>query len=329
MSYSSARAKAILMGVGASTGHARIGVPDRPIEIGKRYDTGSEKRMDVSLIQVPYMMGDERQGKGPLRLVQAGAEKLVAAKGIAVNVERVDRDEPFRDSGNASLVVGKKVAATVRQTIEEGRLPFVLAGGCDISAGILSGFDHSHCGVVWFDAHGDFNTPETTISGYLPGMCVAVISGQCYRSYWAQMGDSTPIPESAILMLGVRDLDPAERERLDHSGIQVVKWHEGKPQSDMKTALDRLAQRVSEVYVHIDMDSLDPRIAPGVLLAPVPAGMSLEHMEESLRAVFARFHVKAATLAVYDPDHDQDDKTLRTALRLIEIVAEGARAQRN
>jgi len=56
--------------------------------------------------------------------------------------------------------------------------------------------------------------------------------------------------------------------------------------------------------VHIDMDSLDPRVAPGVLLAPVPAGMSLEHMEESLRAVFARFRVKAATLAVYDPDHD-------------------------
>ena len=66
-----------------------------------------------------------------------------------------------------------------------------------------------------------------------------------------------------------------------------------------------------------------------VLLAPVPAGMSLEYMEESLRAVFARFHVKAATLAVYDPDHDQDGKTLRTALRLIEIVAEGARGQRN
>jgi arginase len=283
--------------------------------------------MDVSLIQVPYMMGDERQGEGPERLVQAGAERVIATKGIAVTMERVDRSEPFRDSGNASLVVGKKVAASVRRAVDAGRLPFVLAGGCDASAGILSGFDHTHCGVVWFDAHGDFNTPETTISGYLPGMCMAVISGHCYRSYWAQMDESTPIPESAILMLGVRDLDPAERERLDHSAIQVVKWHEGKPQSDMKIALDRLAQQVSEVYVHIDMDSLDPRIAPGVLLAPVPAGMSLEHMEESLRAVFARFRVRAATLAVYDPDHDQDDRTLRTALRIIEVLADGARAQ--
>jgi arginase len=271
----------------------------------------------------------KRQGKGPQRLVQAGAEKIVAAKGIAVTVERVDRGEPFRDSGNASLVVGKKIAMSVRRAVDAGRLPFVLAGGCDASAGILAGFEHRHCGVVWFDAHGDFNTPETTVSGYLPGMCMAVISGQCYRSYWAQMGDSTSIPESAILMLGVRDLDPAERERLGHSPIQVVKWHEGKPQSDVQTALDRLAQRVSEVYLHIDMDSLDPKVAPGVIGTPVPAGMSLEYMEESLRAVFARFRVKAATLAVYDPDHDQDDKTLRTALRLIEVLAEGAMAQGN
>jgi len=135
--------------------------------------------MNVSLIQVPYMMGDERQGKGPLRIVQAGAEKLAAAKGVAVAVERVDRGEPFRDSGSASLIVCKRLAATTQKVIEAGRLPFVLAGGCDASAGALSGFDHAQCGVVWFDAHGDFNTPETTISGYLAGMSMAVITGHC------------------------------------------------------------------------------------------------------------------------------------------------------
>ena len=281
--------------------------------------------MDVSLIQVPYMMGDERQGKGPPRLVQAGAEKLVTAKGVAVAVERVDRGEPFCDSGSASLTVGKRLASTIQQVIEAGQLPFVFAGGCDASAGVLSGFDHRHCGVVWFDAHGDFNTPESTVTGYLPSMSLAVITGHCYRSYWGQMGDNTPIRESAALMLGVRDLDPAEREHLDRSEIQVVKWRDGKPQSDVRTAIDRLAGRVREVYLHIDMDSLDPQFAPGVVVAPVPGGISLQDMAEAIRAVFAQFRVKAVTLAAYDPDHDQDDKTLRTALRLIEIVAEGAR----
>jgi len=160
--------------------------------------------------------------------------------------------------------VGKRLAPVVRRAIEAGQFPLVLAGGCDVSKGILSGFDHGHCGVVWFDAHGDFNTPETTISGYLDGMSMAVITGHCYRNYWAQIGNSTPVPERAMLMLGVRDLDPAEKERLDHSAIQVVKWYEGKPQGDVQVALDRLAQRVPEVYLHIHADSLDPRVAPGV-----------------------------------------------------------------
>lgn len=285
--------------------------------------------MNVSLIQVPYMMGDERQGKGPLRIVQAGAEKLATAKGVAVTVERVDRGEPFRDSANASLIVCKRLAATTQKVIEAGRLPIVLAGGCDASAGALSGFDHAQSGVVWFDAHGDFNTPETTISGYLAGMSMAVITGHCYRSYWAQMGNSTPIRESATLMLGVRDLDLAEEERLDHSDIQVVKWLNGKPQSDVRIAIDRLSKHVREIYLHIDMDSLDPECAPGVVVAPVRGGISLQDMEEAIRAVFAHFRVRAATLAAYDPDHDQDDKTLKTALRILELLADGARAQKH
>jgi arginase len=283
--------------------------------------------MDICLIQVPYTMGDERPGssKGPERLVQAGATKLVTSKGVAVTIEQVDRGESFRDSGNASLVVGKRLAPIVRQAIGSKQFPLVLAGGCDVSKGILSGFDHGRCGVVWFDAHGDFNTPETTTSGYFDGMSLAVITGHCYHSYWAQIGNSTPIPESATLMMGVRDLDPAEREHLDHSAVQVVKWHEGKPQRDVRVVLDKLAQRVPEVYLHIDMDSLDPQVAPGVVFDPVPGGLSLEDMEECIRAVFARFQVRAATLAVYNPDRDQNDKTLRAGLRIIEVLAEAAR----
>ena len=97
--------------------------------------------MDICLIQVPYTMGDERQdtSKGSERLVQAGATKLVTSKGVAVTGERVDRCEPFRDSGNASLAVCKRLALIVRQAIEAEQFPLVLAGGCDVSKGILSG----------------------------------------------------------------------------------------------------------------------------------------------------------------------------------------------
>jgi arginase len=282
--------------------------------------------MRVCLIQVPYMIGDEHHGgsRGPRRFVQAGAEKLLAARGVAVTVERVERGEPFRDHPTASLAVNRRLEPTVRRAMAAGQLPLVLAGSCDVSMGILAGFDHARCGVVWIDAHGDFNTPESTISGFFAGMSLAVITGHCHRDLWTQVGDSAPIAEAATLMLGVRDLDPAERERLERSAVQVVKWREGKPQADVSAALDELAKRVREVYLHVDMDALDPQVAPGIVDPPVEGGLSLQDLEEAVRGVAARFRIMAAALATYNPDLDEGDKTLRAGLRIIALLAECA-----
>jgi arginase len=284
--------------------------------------------VDICLIQVPYTMGAERQdtSKGSERLVQAGATKLVTSKGVAVTVERVDRCEPFRDSGNASLAVCKRLALIVRQAIRPNSFLWYWPEAA-MSAGAYSRASTMGSAVSFGSMRMAISIPETTTSGYFDGMSLAVITGHSYRNYWAQIGNSTPIPESATLSLGVRDLDPAEREHLFHSAIQVVMWHEGKPQGDVRAALDKLAQRAPEVYLHIDMDSLNPHVAPGVVFDPVPGGISLEDMEESIRAVFARFRVRAATLAVYDPDREQNDKTLRAGLRIIEVLADSARAQ--
>jgi len=92
----------------------------------------------------------------------------------------------------------------------------------------------------------------------------------------------------------------------------------------VQVALDRLAQRVPEVYLHIDAGSLVPQ-SRAVWVNAVPGGLSLEDMEESIGVVFARFRVRAATLAVYDPDLDQDDTTLRAGLRIIGVLAEAVR----
>ncbi|MDP9244907.1 MAG: arginase family protein, partial [Chloroflexota bacterium] len=267
--------------------------------------------MKVCLIAVPYMAGDERAGssRGPDRYLAAGAEQLLAPKGLTLRTERVERGEAFRDTVSASLAVCRDLARVVSQAVGSGELPFVLAGGCDASKGILSGLDHAATGIIWLDPHGDFNTPESTISGYFPGMSLALITGHCYRSAWAQLGNAEPIPESATLLIGVRDLDPAEQERLSRSAVGVVPWRDGQPQADLQAALDRLAARVREVYLHIDIDALDPALAPGVVDRPVPGGLSLEQIEDAIRAVTDRFALRAIDLAVYNPDRDEKDRT--------------------
>jgi arginase len=138
--------------------------------------------MDVSLILVPSHAGDDRHGSstGPPRLLEAGADELLASQGIAVTVERADRGAPFRDTSSSSAQVNRQVAALVRKAVKAGQLPVVLAESCNVSLGVLAGFDHASCGVVWLDAHADFNTPESTSSGFFAGMSAAVIAGHCY-----------------------------------------------------------------------------------------------------------------------------------------------------
>jgi arginase len=123
--------------------------------------------MDVCLIQVPYHAGDDRVGssKGPDRLLGVGAVDVLSARGVAVSVERVDRGTPFRDTATSAAQVNKQLADRVRHAVDAGRLPVVLSGSCNSAMGVLAGFDHERCGAVWLDAHGDFNTPETTVSG--------------------------------------------------------------------------------------------------------------------------------------------------------------------
>jgi len=122
-------------------------------------------------------------------------------------------------------------------------------------------------------------------------------------------------------------LDRAEAELLDRTEVHLVKWSEGKPQSDIRVGLDTLRQSVAEAYLHLDIDSMDPKFAPGVTFDPVPGGISLAEMEDAIGGVFDRFRVRAAALTMYDPDRDQDDRTLKTGLRLIELVAHRATAQ--
>jgi arginase len=280
--------------------------------------------MPARLLQVPYMIGADRHpaAEGPKLLAETAVERL-RARGAEVGVAPVDRDEPFADSVSAARVVNTRLAETVRRTVAAGELPIVLAGSCDACLGTLGGFDHTDCGVVWVDAHGDFNTPESTASGFFAGMSLAVAVGHCYRDYWGQIGDATPVAEDAVVAVGVRDLSPrAERERLERSAIRVVPVG-----GDVADALDDLATRRRDLYLHVDLDALDPSVAPGIVDTPVPRGLSLQGLEEVVRGATSRFRVRAAAVTTFNPALDEDDRTLHAALRVVELLVPPARAE--
>jgi arginase len=242
-----------------------------------------------------------------------------------VVVETIDRGGRFRDTAASAAQVNTRLAHGVRQAVEGGRLPVVLSGSCNSAMGVLAGFDHACCGAVWIDAHADFNTPESAMSGFFPGMSLAIVTGHCYRNYWAQIGDSRPLAEDAIVMFGVRDLWPdAERQRLERSAIEVVPWRDGLPQRDVEATLDELARRARDVYLHIDFDGFAPEVAPGIVDEPVPGGLSLANAEQIVRGTAERVRIRAGTLATYTPERDRHDKTLTVGMRLIDLLADYA-----
>jgi arginase len=281
--------------------------------------------MPVCLIDVPFAMGDDRHdaSEGGRRLIDGGGRAVFERRGVACREVRVARGAPFADTASSCLAVHRELAPVVASAAAGGELPVVVAGSCDAAAGVLAGLARDRCGVVWIDAHADFNTPDSTASGFFPGMALAIVTGDCYAGWWAQIGNAVPVPEAQVALLGVRDLSPeAERERVERSSMLRVPWVNARPAGDVEGTISTLAERVEQVYLHIDLDALDPSIAPGIVDAPVPHGLSLAQLDDVLDAVTRRLRLAAVALTTYTPSRDRDSATHAAALHVLARIAE-------
>jgi len=191
--------------------------------------------------------------------------------------------------------VARAVAATVlANTGRSGGHPVVLTGDCLISLGIVAGLQHAGAdpAIVWFDAHGDVQTPETTASGYLGGMPLRLLAGYRPELIAARLG-LRPVPEHRIVLAGARDLDPPEATYLASAAIrrrEVI----GLTTADLPAG---------PLYVHVDLDVIDAAGLPG-LRYPVPGGPDAARLADSLRTLLATGRVAALGVAcTWRPGH--------------------------
>jgi arginase len=291
------------------------------------------------LLPVPYHLGRPGVGVGaaPQVLLAAGAADLLRADGHQVDVVEVRRNGPLLDELSAVVELNAALAVQVREARAAGALPVVLGGDCNVALGVVAGLSGSDSGVAWFDAHGDFNTPETSPGGFLDGMPLAMACGICHRRIWETLGGE-PVSESRVMHVGGRDLDPDEQRLLSASRVSVVSalalGRQG-PADALAPALAAIAGRrgsrprrpnehhsVEDVYVHVDIDVLDPTVAPAVDYG-APGGLEPDELIQALRAVGERFGVAAVSLTAFDPEQpDPEGRTLRQALEILrELVA--------
>jgi arginase len=273
--------------------------------------------MDVQLLAVPYDSGNHRarMGAGPEALLEAGLERALRENGHTVHTRVAElAGNSWRAEIQTSFELMRMLSGAVREARESGRLPIVLAGNCNTAVGTLAGLGTNSTGVAWFDAHADFNTPETTASGFLDGTAVAMITGRCWTQLVATVPEFEPVPDDRVCLIGTRDIDSLEGRLLDESGVHVVEPR--KLRSDLGHALASIKQHAQQIYVHLDLDVLDADVAPANSFA-VTGGLTIEDGEYALSEIARQFRIVGITLSAYDPAADTDGAAARAAIHLI------------
>ena len=278
--------------------------------------------MNVQVIQVPYDSGHRglRAGSGPEHLIHNGLAQTLQSEGHGVSVETVESQTEFRAEVQTQFELYRALGSRVAEARQNGKFPLILSGNCGATLGAIAGANTKRLGVVWFDAHGEFNTPETTGSGFLDGMGLAIATGLCWTKLAAAIPGFHPIPASNILLIGGRDFDEGEQNRLEESGVIVVDYATLK-QTSVPEALNRrvskLAGSVDEIHMHIDPDAFDSNEAPANSYQFMSeGGMSVAQVSAVIALVKKDLKITSATIASFEPKFDSQGKTSSALFRL-------------
>lgn len=271
---------------------------------------------NVRAILVPYDSGHcgVRMGAGPEHLLENALKADTHEIEREIRVTRIESRSAFSAEVAVAFELDHLIVQEVRKAKELGEFPLVLSGNCNSAIGTIAGAGTGGLGIIWFDGHADFNTPETTSTGFSDDSGLAIAVGHCWTTMSASVPGFSPAPESNVVPVGARGIEPAEQERLDDSGITVVGPESVRGMGvsyALSAALDALHSRVDHVYVHLDLDVLDPeRLAPANEFAP-QGGLFLEEVEEAMRLIRERFTISSAGIASYDPAFDAEGGILR------------------
>jgi arginase len=271
------------------------------------YDRG------VEAIVVPYDVerDDTPSARGAGELVARGLLAEVERRGVDVHVTRVPLRRPAAGKAEVVAEIGRSVARAVALAHSERRFPLVVSGGCLVAVGVVTGLQRTgrELRVVWIDAHGDFNTPESTPSGYWDGMALAAVCGRSLPEVYKSV-ELRPIHFRNVVHLGGRCFDPPEVEDFERLHLSVIPPAGVASPECLRLLAGGFGTGAAsrDLYLHVDLDGLDPRDAPAVRY-PCPEGPPFD----DLLACFAALELPAAmTLSTASFDGASDEQATRT-----------------
>ena len=293
--------------------------------------------MKVRLIDVQMDLGAGRRGvdMGPSALRLAGIREKVAAMGIEVEDDSEPIAVAIRERGEAydphlrflpEIVSGcTRLAERVELAKDEGVIPLVMGGDHSIAIGTIAGLSSYYrkkrrsLGVVWIDAHADFNTPESTPSGNIHGMPLAVTVGLGVAELTGLYGPAPKVAPENVVLVGIRDVDPFEKQNLRDHRIQSYTMSD-IDRLGMFTVIDeaieRLSGRCDDLHISFDVDSLDPEFAPGVG-TPVKGGLQYRELHLLMETLAASKMVGSIEVVEVNPILDHANATALVAVEMV------------
>ncbi|NNJ09596.1 arginase [Chloroflexales bacterium ZM16-3] len=287
---------------------------------------------EIALIGVPIDLGAGRRGvdMGPSAMRYTGLQQRIAALGHTVRDlgnlaapmietgadlgpdERLRYLEPITD-------LCENLADTVAACVAHGQLPLILGGDHSISIGSVSGSARGRTlGLIWIDAHADFNTAETTPSGNIHGMSMAVLSGRGHPRLTGMAGKTPAIRPEHIALVAARDIDPLERDALRGSGVHIFTMHEIDRRGMarvMDEAIAAISRDTDGYHVSFDLDVVDPREAPGVG-TPVVGGISYREAHLAMELLSQAGGIRSLDLVEVNPILDEHNATAELAVEM-------------
>ncbi|SIT88109.1 arginase [Edaphobacillus lindanitolerans] len=290
------------------------------------------KDKQISIIGVPADFGQSRRGvdMGPSAIRYAGVEdrlhelvKEIRDEGDIPLETELPRHQSGTNLKNLPAVTdgNRKLAEKVSDSVKEGRFPLVLGGDHSIAIGTLAGLSehYSNLGVIWYDAHTDLNTAETSPSGNIHGMPLAVAMGLGHEDL-TSIGNGPKVKPENIVVIGARSVDPGERELVKEKGIKVYTMHEidrDGMTAVMEDALRYLESRgVDGIHLSLDLDGLDPLYTPGVG-TPVQGGISYRESHLAMEMLHSSGKITSAEFVEVNPILDERNKTADVAVGLM------------
>ncbi len=301
----------------------------------------SVMKRSIDLIGVPLDLGASRRGvdMGPSAIRIAELESKLVSLGYEVTdlgnldvaipeTEEVAEGEEVLRYKTPILETCFELLKKVESSLDGGSFPLVLGGDHSIALGSIAGASlhyaasNGRIGLVWFDAHGDFNTPETTLSGNIHGMPLAASLGMGDGDLVGLGGASPKVDPGNAVLIGARDLDPKERENIRESGITTYTMRE-VDERGMRSVVNEAIEIASEgtegIYVSLDLDVIDPDFAPGTG-TPVVGGLSYREAHLAMEILSDRADLVALDLVEVNPVIDNQNHTALLAVELVQSL---------